>query len=174
MLKFSCVENYYICTHSQIVINMENSDIRTFQDDDLQDIVLQALYRIPDYLSIENNILIPLHINSEQGRILIIRKRLVVEGLIEEKEPDSPSSLVKITPKGYQIIDDFGTYKNYKKEHRKISQSQRAIQQLEEKNLRLKNLNIIVGLISFLIGSLSGFLLSDPIKNILRRWLEAN
>lgn len=153
---------------------MKDSEPRVLQDEDLLNIILQALYRIPDYLSIQKNILIPLNIKSEESTSMILRKRLVAEGLIEEKEPESPSSLVKITPKGYQAIRDFDTYKDYEKEQKRIARNQRTIQYLEEKNLRLKNLNIIVGLVSFIIGSLSGILLSDPIKSILRRWLEAD
>lgn len=153
---------------------MKDSEPRVLQDEDLLNIILQALYRIPDYLSIQKNILIPLNIKSEESTIMILRKRLVAEGLIEEKEPESPSSLVKITPKGYQAIRDFDTYKDYEKEQKRMARNQRTIQYLEEKNLRLKNLNIIVGLVSFIIGSLSGILLSDPIKSILRRWLEAD
>lgn len=153
---------------------MKDPEPRVLQDEDLLNIILQSLYRIPDYLSIQKNILIPLNIKSEESTIIILRKRLVAEGLIEEKEPESPSSLVKITPKGYQAIRDFDTYEDYEKELKRMARNQRTIQYLEEKNLRLKNLNIIVGLVSFIIGSLSGLLLSDPIKSILRRWLEAD
>lgn len=155
-------------------IRMKDSVPRTFSEADLTEIILQALYKIPDYLSVQKNILFPLNMKAEEGTIMMIRKRLVAQGLIVEKEPESPSSLIKITSEGYQAIRDFDTYKNYDKEQKRMALSQRRIQYLEERNLRLKNLNILIGIASFLIGSLSGVLLSDPIKSMLRQWLEDN
>lgn len=156
------------------IIRMKDSVPRTLSEAELTEIILQALYKIPDYLSVQKNILLPLNIKVEEGTIMMIRKRLVAQGLIVEKEPESPSSLIKITPEGYQAIRDFNTYKDYDKEQKRMSLSQRRIQYLEERNLRLKNLNILIGIASFLIGSLSGVLLSDPIKSMLRQWLEDN
>lgn len=156
------------------IIRMKDSAPRTFTEAELTEIILQALYKIPDYLSVQKNILLPLNIKTEEGTIMMIRKRLVAQGLIVEKEPESPLSLIKITSEGYQAIRDFDTYKNYDKEQKRMALSQRRIQYLEERNLRLKNLNILIGIASFLIGSLSGVLLSDPIKSILKQWLEDN
>lgn len=144
------------------------------QSDKLADIILQALHHIPDYLSVQDNILKPLNMDITDKEIMMIRKRLVAQGLIVEKEPESPLSLIKITSEGYQAIRDFDTYKNYDKEQKRMALSQRRIQYLEERNLRLKNLNILIGIASFLIGSLSGVLLSDPIKSMLKQWLEDN
>lgn len=139
-------------------------------DNRLADIILQALYHVPDYLSIQDNILYPLKIEVTDEKIMLIRRRLFMQGMIEEQDPDDVHSLVKITPKGYQAIDLFATYDAYCKEQKRMKISQREILYLKEKNIRLKNLNIVIGIISFI----AGILLSSPIKNILKLWLEAD
>lgn len=99
------------------------------KNENLIQIILEALYRIPDYLSIQKNILEPLNIKTDTA------------------------------------IEIFGTYEAYSQEQKRTALSQREVQYLKEKNIRLKNLNIIVGMISFILG----ILLSSPIKNILRQ-----
>lgn len=137
------------------------------EDDNLADIILQAAYRIPSYISVQKNIFAPLNMESDIKQIMFAQKRLALEGLIEEKDPDSTNSLIKITPKGYYAIEMFETYKSYRKEQKKLALSQHEILFLKERNIRLKNLNIIVGTIFFILG----ILLSTPIKNILKQWL---
>ena len=107
--------------------------------------------------------------NITDKEVMLIRRRLSMLDLIVEQYPDSPESLIKITPKGYQAIEYFGTYEAYCKEQKKTALTERRIRYLEEKNIQLKNLNIIVGLVSFIIG----ILLSSPLKSILRQWLES-
>lgn len=46
--------------------------------------------------------------------------------------------------------------------------SKRSLQYLKERNIRLVNMNINVGIITFI----AGILLSDQVKNILKQWLE--
>ncbi len=99
---------------------------------------------------------------------MLIRRRLSMLDLIVEQCPESPKSLIRITPKGYQAIEYFGTYEAYRKEQKKTTLTELRIRHLEEKNVQLKNLQIIVGVISFIIG----ILLSSPLKSILRQWLE--
>ncbi len=144
--------------------------IRAMDDNRLADIILQALYHVPDYLSIQDNILVPLKVEETDKKIMLIRRRLFMQGMIEEQDSADIYSLVKITPKGYQAIDLYGTYDAYCKEQKKMKLSQREILYLKERNIRLKNLNIIIGIISFI----GGILLSSPIKNILKLWLEAD
>ena len=139
------------------------------QSDKLADIILQALHHIPDYLSVQDNILKPLNMDITDKEIMLVRKRLSMLDLIVEQYPESPKSLIKITPKGYQAIEYFGTYEAYSKEQKKTALTERRIRYLEEKNIELKNLNIIVGVISFIIG----ILLSGPLKSMLRQWLES-
>ena len=139
-------------------------------NDKIADIILQALHHIPDYLSIRDNILTPLKIDVSDKEVMLIRRRLAMLDLIEEQEPNSPVSLIKITPKGYQAIEYFGTYEAYCKEQKKLATSEREILYLKEKNIRLKNLNIIIGIISFI----AGLLLSTPARNILRQWLVSD
>lgn len=139
-------------------------------DSRLADIILQALYHVPDHLSIQDNILAPLRIEVSTKKIMLIRRHLFMQGLIEEQDSDDVSSLVKITVKGYQIIDLYGTYDAYCKEQKRMSLTQREILYLKERNIRLKNLNIVIGIIAFI----TGILLSSPIKNILKLWLEAD
>lgn len=139
-------------------------------DNRLADIILQALYHVPDFLSIQDNILAPLKIEVTDKKIMLIRRHLFMQGMIEEQDSNDVYSLVKITPEGYQAIDLFGTYDAYCKEQKKMALSQREILYLKERNIRLKNLNIIIGIISFI----AGILLSSPIKSILKLWLEAD
>ena len=143
------------------------------KDDELAELILQVCHNIPDWLSIEENILKPLNRNEDFAKIMIARKRLVMMGLIEEKHPNHPSSQIKITPKGFFAIQNFDTLDKYLKEEKKLHLTERDIRYLQERNIRLKNLNIIVGILSFITGSITGLLLSDPIRNILRQWMEA-
>lgn len=77
---------------------------------------------------------------------------------------------VKITAKGIEIMQLYNSYSQYlesKKEDKKINVQ---IKRLTRDNIRLKNLNIVIGIISFI----AGILLSSPIKSILKLWLEAD
>ncbi|WP_288242792.1 hypothetical protein [uncultured Bacteroides sp.] len=91
------------------------------QSDRLADIILQTLHHIPDYLSVQDNILKPLNMNMTDAEIMLIRRRLSMLDLIVEQYPESPKSLIKITPKGYQAIEYFGTYEAYCKEQKKMA-----------------------------------------------------
>lgn len=136
-------------------------------DEEFADVVMEALHGIPDYLSIHHNIVEPLKLNISEVRIRIVCRRLLLEGLIEESNFGPKGTLIRITQEGYKAISLFNTYTNYKKEAKKISLSEREITYLKEKNIRLKNLNLIIGIVSFI----AGILLSAPIKNILKQWL---
>lgn len=131
------------------------------------DVVMEVLYGIPDYLSVNRNIVEPLKLNINEVRIRIVCRRLLLEGLIEECDFGPKGTLIRITKEGYKAISLFDTYTNYKKEAKKIAISEREITYLKEKNIRLKNLNLIIGVVSFI----AGILLSAPIKSILKQWL---
>lgn len=146
------------------------------QAEEVADITLQACYRIPDWLSIPDNILKPLNRKAGIPQIIIARKKLVLMGLIEEKNPDDADTPVRITSKGFFAIEMYGTLEKYQREEKKLQLADRDIRYLQEQNIRLKNLNLTIGIASFiignLIGGLAGLLLSNPIKNILRQWME--
>lgn len=135
-----------------------------YTDDQLKSLILEALHRIPDKLSIRKSILEPLGIDIELHTIAICEKQLIKEGLIIEVSPGDPDSIVEITTEGYNAIEFYGNYLAYKKEQEKLFKSRKNLEYLHEKNIRLNNINIIIGIISFI----AGILLSDPIKNILK------
>lgn len=139
------------------------------EDEKLTDTILQVLHRIPDYISMKNNILIPLKIEIDDVQIMLIRKRLVLEGLIVEKDPDTTDSLIKITPEGYQAIDIFENYLSYKQHKKQGVTLQREVDILNIKYLRLKNISISITIIATIISFMSGVLLSDPVKEWLHK-----
>lgn len=138
-------------------------------DEKLANIILQVLHRIPDYISLQSNVFLPLNIEVDNARIMLIRKRLVLEGLIIEKEPASVDSLIKITPEGYQAIDVFEDYPSYKQHKRQGVTLQREVDVLNVKYLRLKNISISITIIATIISFMSGVLLSDPVKEWLHK-----
>lgn len=138
-----------------------------YTDDQLKNIILQVLHRIPDKLSIQKNILSPLKIELDASRLSIIRNQLVKEGLLMEEDSKDSNSLVEITKAGYDAIEFYGNYANYKKQQDKFRRLRQETAYLKARNLRLKNVNMIVGIISFILG----ILLSDPIKSILKQWM---
>lgn len=139
------------------------------EDEKLTTIILQVLHRIPNYISVQNNILIPLKIEIDDVQIMLIRKRLVLEGLIVEKDPDSIKSLIKITPEGYQAIDVFEDYLSYKQHKKQGVTLQREFDVLNIKYLRLKSISISITIMATIISFMSGVLLSDPIKEWLHK-----
>ena len=141
-------------------------------DTHFKDIILRDLYTRPYKKRIQQDIMCWLNVNLTPEQLISYRKQLVVEGLIIDLCPEQDDPPIEITPEGYKAIQYFGTYQNYCQESKKMAMSEREVQYLKERNIRLKNLNIIVGTICFIIGSISGILLSAPIKNILKQWLE--
>lgn len=75
--------------------------------------------------------------------------------------------LIRITAKGIEMIQIHHGYSKYLESKKKDNRVDAEIKMLTPKNIQLKNMNIVVGIISFIVG----FLLSDPIKNILKQWL---
>lgn len=148
----------------------------TIVEDDLgakmKNTILCDLYKLPVRKRIQKDIFAPLDIHLHNVQLYTYRKQLIAEGLIQEHNPTEGDCEVEITMKGYEAIQLHGSYQAYCTEKKKQAMTERSLQYLKERNLRLKNLNIIVGLISFITGSIAGFLLSDPIRNILRQWLE--
>lgn len=148
----------------------------TIVEDDLgakmKNTILCDLYKLPVRKRIQKDIFAPLDIHLHNVQLYTYRKQLIAEGLIQEHNPTEDDCEVEITMKGYEAIQLHGSYQAYCTEKKKQAMTERSLQYLKERNLRLKNLNIIVGLISFITGSITGILLSDPIRNILRQWLE--
>lgn len=140
-------------------------------DDNFKNTILLDLYKSPLKKRIQYDIFDLLNIRLYPSQLKSYRKQLVAEGLIKEENSDEEDSPIEITPEGYRAIQLFGTYQEYLKESKKMALSEREVLYLKERNIRLRNLNIIVGTICFIVGSISGILLSDPIKSILKQWL---
>lgn len=139
-------------------------------DAEMKDTILRDLYKIPVRKKIQRDIFGALGINLHQVQLYAYRKQLVAEGMIAECNPQEEDCEVEITVKGYEAIQMFGSYQAYCKEKKKQAMSERSLQYLKERNLRLVNMNIIVGIITFI----AGILLSDQVKNILKQWLEGD
>ncbi len=138
-------------------------------EEEFANVVMEVLHRIPDYLSVHRNIVEPLSLNISESRIRIVCRRLLLEELIEVTDFGTKGTMIRITPKGYKAINLFDSYTNYKREAKKIALSEREITYLKEKNIRLTNLNLIIGILSFI----AEILLSAPIKSILKQWFVA-
>lgn len=150
--------------YEELTDNMNNTD------DDNKSVILETLHRIPDKLSIKKDIFDVLRKDIQLKQIVLYRKQLIKEGLITEENPDDPDSRVEITTEGYNAIEFYGNYIAYKKEQEKLYKSRKNLEYLREKNVRLNNINVIIGIISFI----AGILLSDPIKSILKRLIQGD
>ena len=134
----------------------------------MKNTILCDLFTMPTRKRIQRDIMEPLGIRLHEVQLYAYRKQLVAEGMITEYEDGTPDCEIEITVKGYEVIQFFGTYPAYCKEKRKQALSERNLQYLKERNLRLVNLNIIVGFVSFILGAL----LSAPLKTLVRQWLS--
>lgn len=143
-----------------------------YTDDQIKNKILQILHKLPDKMLLRKNILEPLKIDIEPVHARILYIQLMREGLIKEYEmkPDDEDFVLEITKEGYEVIEYFEDYIAYKKEQKKYKNVQRELDYLKAKNIRLTNLNLIVGIISFILG----ILLSSPIKRILMQWLTSD
>lgn len=136
----------------------------------MKNIILCNLYKLPTKKRIQRDIFDELKIHLHTVQLYMYRKQLVAEGLIEEIDEKEEDCEVKITVKGYEAIQLYGSYKAYCIEKQKQTMSERNLQYLKETNLRLVNLNILVGIVTFILG----VLLSDPLKNLLRQWMSSD
>lgn len=135
--------------------------------DRMKNSILCDLYALPTRKRIQRDIMEALGIHLHEVQLYAYRKQLVAEELIKEYEDGTTDCEVEITLKGYEAIQLFGTYQDYCREKKKQAQSERSLQYLKERNLRLTNLNIIIGFLSFI----AGILLSGPVKTLLSQWL---
>ena len=136
--------------------------------DRMKNAILCDLFAMPVRKRIQKDIMDALNIRLHEVQLYAYRKQLVAEGMITEYEDGTPDCEIEITVKGYEAIQYFGSYQSYRKEKRKQALSERNLQYLKERNLRLVNLNIIVGFVSFILG----ILLSAPLKTLVCRWLS--
>ena len=139
---------------------------RQITEEEIANILMEALYKIPDYMSVQHNIIKPLNLNIDELHIRIVCRQLLLEGLIEECNSEK-GILIRITQEGYKAIKLFDTYTIYKRETKKAALSEKKIIYLKEKNILLKNINLEIAIITFI----AGILLSDPIKKLLKHWL---
>lgn len=139
------------------------------EDDEIKNKILLVLHKIPDALSIQRNVLEPLNIQLDTSRIMMIRKQLVIEGLITERDPKDIQSLIEITPEGYYAVDVFEDYHSYKLHKKQGVALQREVDVLNMKYLRLKTVSIVMTIVATIISFISGVLLSTPIKEWLHK-----
>ena len=91
-----------------------------------------------------------------------------LEGLITEEEPDEVHSLVEITPKGYEAIQTFGSYQAYIANQQKAIKLQRESEIMKSRYLRLKTISIVITTLLSILSFITGILLSDLVKGIIK------
>ena len=87
-------------------------------------------------------------------QLITYRKQLVMEGLITEEEPDEVNSLIEITPKGYDIIEKYGNYQFFLAAKAIDTINNTKLTTLNIKQLRIKNLSILINIILAILGIL--------------------
>ena len=105
---------------------------RQITEEEFANILMEALYKIPDYMSVQHNIIKPLNLNIDELHIRIVCRQLLLEGLIEECNSEK-GILIRITQEGYKAIKLFDTYTIYKRETKKAALSEKKIIYLKEK-----------------------------------------
>ena len=94
-------------------------------------------------------------------------KQLVKEDMIIEYPSVSISDLqIEITAKGYEIIEMYDSYINYKIENRKMWKTKEEVEKLKAENIKLSNLKLRFFILTSVVSFILGILLSNPIKNI--------
>ena len=97
---------------------------REYTVDELKNIILTVLHRFPHKLSLKKIVLDSLKIDADPEILFPVIKQLVKEDMIIEYPSVSISDLqIEITAKGYEIIEMYDSYINYKKENRKMWKS---------------------------------------------------
>ena len=77
-----------------------------------------------------------------------------MEGLITEEEPDEIHSLIEITPKGYEAIEKYGSYQSFLAAKTTEIINNTKLTTLNIKQLRIKNLSILINIILAILGIL--------------------
>lgn len=150
--------------HKELIIYRYMNSLDTH----FKDIILRNLYKHPTSKRIQCDIMDELQVKLHPVQLVEYRKQLVIEELITEENPDEQDSPIEITAKGYEAIETFGSYQTYitNKQKSKYFQHKREI--MESRYLKMKTLNIIITMILTIISFITGILLSDQIKELLK------
>ncbi|MDD4432295.1 MAG: hypothetical protein PHN48_01190 [Parabacteroides sp.] len=141
--------------------------LEEYTDEDILNRIMEVLERYPTPIKLEEMLFKPLKMDVSSHDAYRLRKKLVILGLITEAEDIKGDTPVSLTKEGMLVMIKYKRYTNYLEAIRKESETDAGIKSLTKANIRLKNLNIAVGLLSFT----AGILLSDPVKDLLLRWL---
>ena len=140
---------------------------REYTVDELKNIILTVLHRFPHKLSLKKIVLDSLKIDADPEILFPVIKQLVKEDMIIEYPSVSISDLqIEITAKGYEIIEMYDSYINYKKENRKMWKTKEEVEKLKAENIKLSNLKLRFFILTSVVSFILGILLSNPIKNI--------
>ena len=135
--------------------------------EELKNIILTVLHRFPHKLPLKKIVLDSLKIDTNPETLFPAIKQLVKEGMIIEYPSAGISDLqIEITTKGYEIMEMYDSYINYKKENKRLWETRGEIEKLKAENIRLANLKLSFFILTFVVSFISGILLSNPIKNI--------
>lgn len=119
-----------------------------------KDIILRDLYKDPRRKRIQRDIMSWYDINLLDTQLISYRKQLVMEGLITEEDPDEVHSLIEITPKGYEAIKKYGSYQSFLDANTMDAINNTKLTTLNIKQLRIKNLSILINIILAILGIL--------------------
>ncbi|WP_373259077.1 hypothetical protein [Bacteroides thetaiotaomicron] len=123
-------------------------------DTHFKDIILRDLYKDPRKKRIQQDIMDKLQTKLFPEQLISYRKQLVMEGLITEEEPDEIHSLIEITPKGYEAIEKYGSYQSFLAAKTTEIINNTKLTTLNIKQLRIKNLSILINIILAILGIL--------------------
>lgn len=137
-----------------------------YTDNQIIDFILESAYQTGGYLRFVPLVITQRGIRFDMDDCDRFAELLSTLGLCDvtfsQKIP-----LIKITSRGIEMIQLYHGYSQFLESKKTDQEVDAEIKMLTKKNIRLKNMNIVVGIISFIVG----LLLSDPIKNILKQWL---
>lgn len=141
--------------------------MKKYNDEDILNRIMEVLERYPTPIKLEEMLFNPLNMDISRHDAYCLRKKLVILGMITELEDIKGDTPVSLTKEGMLVMIKYKSFTNYLEAIRKESETDADIKALTKANIRLKNLNIAVGLLSFT----TGILLSDPVKGLLLRLL---
>ncbi|WP_212114264.1 hypothetical protein [Bacteroides pyogenes] len=117
-------------------------------------IILSDLHHDPRKKRIQHDIMSWIGVNLMDVQLMAYRKQLVMEGLITEESPDEIHSFIEITPKGYEAIEKYGSYQSFLEAQTMEITNKTKLTTLNIKQLRIKNLSILINIILAVLGIL--------------------
>lgn len=138
-----------------------------FTDDDILNIIMNELYAKAIVLNLCKDIYPKYKINLSINDSIRIKRKIEISGLAERPIHEQLTDDYRITPKGYEAIQNFGNYKRYIKYQKKKTSIDIFLLPYKKIVGILNFTHLLFSLISFIIG----ILLSDPIKDLLSKIL---